>query len=283
MIRPHCPLPAGAVADHYQELDRLYREVWGEHVHHGLWRTGRETELEAVEQLSAFVANEAGIRPGDRACDIGSGYGASARYMVKHIAARVTALTITPAQYDYAAAIRPADGNPRYLLRDWLDNGLPDAGFDAAYAIESTEHMGDKARAFAEAFRVLRPGGGLAVCAWIAAEAAKPWERRHLLEPICREGRLPGMGTETEYRELLASAGFAVEAATDVTREVRGTWGICLRRTVRRCATDPAVRGFLLSAASRNRVFLLTMARIWLAYRTGAMRYLVFRARRPAV
>jgi tocopherol O-methyltransferase len=143
--------------------------------------------------------------------------------------------------------------------------------------------MLDKERAFSEAFRVLRPGGRFAICAWIAAENPKPWEVRHLLEPICREGRLPGMGTESDYRELLTAAGFEVEAVTDITREVRGTWGICLRRTIRRIFTDPVGRAFLLSEASRNRVFLLTMARIWLAYRTGAMRYLVFRSRRPGI
>jgi tocopherol O-methyltransferase len=281
MIEPRRPLAVGMVADHYQELDRLYREMWGEHVHHGLWRTGLESPAEAVEQLTCFVAEQAGIRTGDRVCDIGSGYGASARYMVQHFEARVTALTIVPAQQDYAVAMGAAGGNPCYLLRDWLDNRLPDASFDAAYAIESTEHMGDKARAFAEMYRVLKPGGRLAVCAWIAAESAPPWQRRHLLEPICHEGRLTGMGTETDYRRLLGEAGFAVEAVSDISRQVRRTWAICLREAVRRFRTDAPARAFLFSVASRNRIFLLTMARIWAAYRTGAMRYLVFRARRP--
>lgn len=281
MITSRRPVPREAVADHYQELDRFYRELWGEHVHHGLWRSGQEPPELAVEQLVDLVAAEAGIRAGSHVCDIGSGYGASARYVARTFGASVTALTIVPAQYEYAVATNPGGNNPRYLLRDWLENGLPAASFDAAYAIESTEHMGDKTAAFAEAWRVLRPGGRLAICAWIAAEAARPWERRHLLEPICREGRLPGMGTETDYRELLTRAGFAVEAVTDISREVRGTWWVCLRRVFRRLWSDRAGRAFLLSAASRNRVFLLTMARIWAAYRTGAMRYLVFRAVKP--
>jgi tocopherol O-methyltransferase len=280
MIVPRKPLIVGAVADHYEELDRLYREIWGEHVHHGLWRTGRETPLEAVEQLVELVAERANIQCGDAVCDIGSGYGATARYIAAKYRARVTALTIVPAQYDYARATDPLDDNPRYLLRDWLTNDLPGASFDAAYAIESTEHMQDKARAFAEAFRVLKPGGRLAICAWIASGDPRPWERRHLLEPICSEGRLPGMGTEGDYRQLLEEAGFEVEAVSDVTREVRGTWGICLNRAIGRFFSDRSARGFLLSEASRNRVFLLTMGRIWLAYRTGAMRYLVFQARR---
>lgn len=280
MITPRRRLKPDAVADHYNELDRFYREVWGEHVHHGYWKTGRETPTEAVLQLTDLVAEQAGIRPGDSVCDIGSGYGASARHVAARFRAKVTALTIVPAQLAYAESLPATEGGPTYLLRDWLDNRLPAESFDAAYAIESTEHMEDKARAFSEAARVLKPGGRFVICAWIAAENAKPWERRHLLEPICSEGRLPGMGTETDYRELLLQAGFVVEEATDISRAVRGTWTLCLRGVLRRLFTDSKGRAFLLSTASRNRVFLLTMARIWLAYRTGAMRYVVFRSRR---
>ena len=47
----------------------------------------------------------------------------------------------------------------------------------------------------------------------------------------------------------------------------------------RRAYGSPRIAEALQGAASRNRVFLLTMARIWAAYRTGAMRYLVFRSR----
>jgi tocopherol O-methyltransferase len=281
MIRSSRPITPEAVADHYEDLDRVYREVWGEHVHHGLWRTGRESPAEATEQLVELVAAEAGVGPGCAAVDIGCGYGATARSLAERHGARVTGLTITPAQYHYAVAATAGD-NPRYFLRDWLANGLPDAAFDAAIAVESTEHVEDKARAFAEAFRVLRPGGRLVVCAWTAADPARAWERRHLLEPICREGRLPGMGTEADYRELLAGAGFAVERATDVSRQVRRTWGICLRRALAKLLTDRQSRAYLLSSASRNRVFLLTVVRIWVAYRTGSMRYLVWRARKPA-
>jgi tocopherol O-methyltransferase len=281
MILPSEPQTSAAVADHYDELDPFYREIWGRHVHHGLWTTGRETPEEATEALVALVAGELGLEAGQRACDIGCGYGASADSLARRHDVRVTGLTLSPVQA--REAMRLAEGDPRlaFACADWLANDLPDGAFDAAYAIESSEHMADKAGFFAQAHRVLRPGGRLVVCAWLAREAPSAWEVRHLLEPICREGRLPGMGTEAEYRALAQSAGFEVVGFQDVSARVRRTWTICSHRVARKIATSAEYRGFLRSRASRNRVFALTLARILLAYRTGAMRYGILTLAKP--
>lgn len=282
MITPRRMPSAPDVARHYDELDAFYREVWGEHVHHGLWQTGRETPEEAVEALIDRVAREAGLQAGDAVCDVGCGYGATARYLARHYDARVTALTLSEAQYRYARSLTSDGENPAYFLRDWLDNRLSERSFDAVIAIESTEHMADKGRALAEAFRVLRPGGRFVCCAWLATETPAPWTARYLLEPICLEGQLPGLGTATEYRQWLARAGFVLEGFDDLTRQVRRTWPVCLRRVAGRLLSDPVYAGYLLDRTRSQRRFPLTMLRIWTAYLTGAMRYGLFTARRPA-
>jgi tocopherol O-methyltransferase len=278
MILPRTPMAATDVADHYDELDPFYREVWGEHVHHGLWRTGRESSAAAAEQLVAHVAEAVGLGRGERVVDIGAGYGATARLLADRYAARVTALTVSAAQFEVATASAVGETAPavRYLLRDWLANDLEAGSADAAIAIESTEHMHDKRAVFGEAHRVLRTGGRLAVCAWIAGDAARAWEVRHLLEPICREGRLAGMGTEQEYRALFSGAGFDVVRIDDLSADVKATWPRCARGVAGRLLRDARYRRFLFSPASRNRVFALTLLRIWAAYETGAMRYLLF-------
>jgi cyclopropane fatty-acyl-phospholipid synthase-like methyltransferase len=277
MIFPNTPQSAADVGGHYDELDAVYRAIWGEHVHHGLWRTGRESPGEATEALVDLVAERLGLAPGQAVVDIGCGYGATAARLAERHRVAVTGLTISAAQ----AAIAEQRGFT-CLQRDWLDNRLPDGAFDRAYAIESSEHMVDKARFFAEAFRVLKPGGRLVVCAWLAKGAPSRFEVERLLEPICREGRLPSMGAEEEYRALAEGAGFAPLGFEDVSRAVRRTWSICARRVAAGLFTDPALRRLAFGRRTKNRAFLLSLPRLMLALRTGAMRYGVFVWEKPA-
>jgi tocopherol O-methyltransferase len=279
MIVPNAPQTPADVASHYDELDEAYRSIWGEHVHHGYWRTGRETPEAATEALVALVADRLALAPGQRLVDIGCGYGASAAWLAAQHGVDVTGFTLSGAQWKIAAA-RP--GPLAFHRRDWLDNGLPDAGFDRAFAIESSEHMADKARFFAEAARVLQPGGRLVVCAWLARTDAGRFEIRHLLEPICREGRLPGMGTREDYEALAAAAGLRLLGFDDISRQVRRTWSICLRRTLARLVTDRAFRRLALARTTQNRSFLLSLPRLMIALRTGAMRYGIFVWEKPA-
>ena len=275
MISSRTEIAREEVASHYDELDHFYRDVWGEHVHHGLWLRGDESREQAVLQLVDLVAEQAEITAGTRVCDIGCGYGATARVLAGR-GARVTGITVSGAQFAFASGQPNPNGNPTYVLGDWLTNDFGSAAFDAAIAIESSEHMPDKQAFFAQAHRVLRPAGRLVVCAWLAAEDVSRNAERFLLEPICREGRMPHVGTATDYRALAESAGFTVRDFRDVTRAVAPTWRAIARRLAIKLATNPRYIRFLFSQHARNRVFALTTLRIWIAYRIGAMRYGVF-------
>lgn len=275
MISSRTKIRGDAVASHYDELDHFYRDVWGDHVHHGLWRTGSETREEAVRQLAELVASNAQAGPGTRVCDIGCGYGATSRLLAER-GAEVTAMTISPAQFAVAEQRQNGAPNPKFILGDWLENDLPADAFDAAIAIESSEHMPDIAKFFAEAHRVLRDGGRLVVCAWLSAEAPGRMARRCLLEPICSEGRMPFLGSASDYRLLGEAAGFSLRGFEDLSKCVARTWPAIVQRLLGKLATNPRYLKFLLSRHAHNRIFALTIFRIWLAYKTGAMRYGIF-------
>jgi tocopherol O-methyltransferase len=281
MILPKTPQTTAAVATHYDELDGFYREIWGEHVHHGYFVRGDESVAAATEALIARLADRLEVTAGMAVCDIGCGYGATGAWFAERFGAAVTGVSVSGVQVARARRRMPAAGSVRFAQLDWLANGLPDGAFERAYAIESSEHMPDKQRFFDEAFRVLKPGGVLAVCAWLAGERPRGWEIRHLLEPICREGRLPGMGDEAEYRAFGERAGFVVAGVEDWSARVRRTWGICARRVLARVVTEPRYARFLLDKTAGNRVFALTLFRLIAAYRTGAMRYCLLVYRKP--
>jgi tocopherol O-methyltransferase len=273
MIIPAKEQTSAAVAQHYDDLDRFYRELWGDHVHHGLWTTGRETPAQSVENLIAYVARHLEFIPGQHVCDVGCGYGATAQWLAEHHGVNVTGLTISTVQAQRAWEQYAGCSQLRFLRRDWLDNGFESASFDHVVAIESSEHMVDKQQFFDEAYRTLRPGGRLAVCVWLARSDPLRWEVRHLLEPICREGRLPGMGSEVEHRKFAERAGFTIEAFEDLSLGVRRTWRVCATRLARKLLVDGTYRRFLRDARADNRIFALTLLRIWVAYQTGSMRY----------
>jgi len=281
MIYPKRASSSPDVARHYDELDVFYRDLWGEHVHHGLWRSGKEPVEVAVRQLVDHVAAQAHLQPNDAVCDVGAGYGATARHLATTYTARVTALTISPAQNDYARARDPDATNPTYLLRDWLANGLPSGAFDAVVSIECVSHVPDKQLFFDEAHRVLRPGGRLAVCAWLAREAPSPSQVRHLLEPICHEGQLPSLAAGSEYQAMMEAAGFALDEFEDLSLQVRRTWSICIRRVVGGLLRDRRYARHLLDGTRHNRFFALSLLRLWLGFRTGALQYGLFTAHKP--
>ena len=76
---------ATEVASHYDDLDAFYRSVWGNHVHHGLWRTGRESVAEATRALVDFLIERAEIGNRVDAIDVGSGYGETARDLAQRL------------------------------------------------------------------------------------------------------------------------------------------------------------------------------------------------------
>ena len=273
MIEPRTAQTGADVAGHYDELDEIYREIWGEHVHHGLWRSGKESVAEATDALSDLVGRQLAPQRGNRVADIGCGYGATAQRLAERLGISVSGFTLSEEQAHVARA-RP--GPLTFQVHDWLENGEADGSFDHAYAIESTEHFADKQKLFHEVARTLKPGGRFLVCAWLAEDSPSPWEVRHLLEPICREGRLPGMGDRGEYEAWAAAAGLRLLDYRDVSRQVRRTWSIVTRRVLGKLLTTRRYRRLVLSPSTRNRQFALSLPRLILAYRTGAMRYGIF-------
>lgn len=276
MIDSRTEIRGADIAQHYDQLDAYYREVWGDQVHHGLWKTGEESLKEARNQLEEFVADEAALVGGQTVCDIGCGYGSLSRRLARSRGAEVIGVTISPAQQTQATIYNEGAGNPLFLAADWLVNTLPEASFDAAIALESSEHMADKERFFAQASRVLKPGGRLVVASWLTREAPSRLQRKWLLEPICRGSQMPQLGSEIEYRTLAAAAGLEVQRFQDLTKNIKPTWPMIVRSLLGHLVVHPRAIRQIIAQQTHSLIFAGTVLRLWIAFRTGALRYGVF-------
>ncbi len=267
------------VASHYNDLDPFYREIWGLHVHHGLWETGKESSEVATEALIQHLFLGLELNQKTRICDIGCGYGETSRYLAKNFGSELTGLSVSKSQLDFAATLEKVP-NVHLLHRDWMKNDLPSDYFDLAFSIESSEHMPDLRKFFEEAYRVLKPGGSLRICAWLSKKNAQDWEMKHLLKPICEEGRLR-LCEEGEYRKLMEETGFTNYQFEDITEQVKKTWTLCINRCARKFMTDSKYLKFFIQGSSSNKKFILSLLRIRAAYETGSMTYGIFKVVKP--
>jgi tocopherol O-methyltransferase len=268
------------IATHYDELDDAYLQIWSEHAHHGLWRTGKESVDEAVQALVEQAADAAGVGPGSKVIDLGSGYGATGRLLARTREAETTSLTISQRQHDYAVTADGDDPRLRQLLQNWFGNDLPAAGYDAVIAIESIGHL-ETVAALREALRVLRPGGRIAVCDLVAGDRVPRWQQGPLLRKMEVESHLTRLPTIAEFRDEFTAAGFVVDETRDLTRGVRNTWPKGIVRLIRTLRGNRELRRSLFGGQYENDGFVRSLVRMTVGQRLGAVRYYLVSAHKP--
>ncbi|MBT3533916.1 MAG: class I SAM-dependent methyltransferase [Rhodospirillaceae bacterium] len=103
-----------------------------------------------------------------RILEVACGTGISTEYLWQALApgSEIVATDLNDAMLDYASAKRGALGNVSFQQADAQDLPFDDGGFDAVVCQFGIMFMPDKAKAFAEMARMLRPGGLLAFNVW---------------------------------------------------------------------------------------------------------------------
>lgn len=267
-----------AIQRHYDSLAHLYRAFWGDHIHHGLWRTPSDSPRRAQEQLIELLAQRATLRAGERVLDVGCGYGGSARWLADRFGARVTGITISRAQARIATRLsRSGDGGGGrrlpVVVADAARLPFSNGAFDLVWVIECLEHLEDKAAFIQKCASLLRPGGRLALCSW--QRTGRP-DGDELVAQVCSAFLCPNLARLEDHESWCRSAGLRVETAEDLTTRVRATWDILRRRVSR-----PWIAPLRLLVSPSTRRFVDGFAAISRAYENGAMSYGLLVAARP--
>jgi tocopherol O-methyltransferase len=248
------------IIEHYDFASPYYHALWGEHLHHGYWRTGTETKEEAQLALTIHLAEASQVPRGAAILDVGCGFGGSSIYLATRHQATVTGITVSPVQAAMAQeASDKANATARFLVMDADDITLPDK-FDVVWSIEAVSHFTNKTGFFNRAAEMLNPGGTLALIDWFKQEHLSAAQYRTCITPIER-GMLVELNTSADYAEMIRAAGLEITHTSDLSEQCSKTWEISANlikdRALWQLARDQGVEfiRFLRSFAAMRKGF----------------------------
>jgi ubiquinone/menaquinone biosynthesis C-methylase UbiE len=171
---------------------------------------GRAASLEIAEAL--------GVGKGDRVVDLGSGLGGPARTVAELTGCAVTGVDLTPEFTEAAATLSEWTGlsaRTRFQVGDATATGLTDESADAAMTVHVAMNIADKPALYAEAFRLLRPGGRFVVYDVAKGDGGTI----HFPVPWAADQSTSFLAAASEMVAMLRAAGFDVVSEVDSSAE----------------------------------------------------------------
>jgi ubiquinone/menaquinone biosynthesis C-methylase UbiE len=213
------------------------------------------------------LARAAKISRAMKVLDVGSGLGGAARALASEFGCHVSGMDLTE---EYCRVARMLSellglGNLLHFQQgDALNLPFPDASFDAVWTEHVAMNIADKARLYSEMFRVLKPGGTLAIYDILRG----PTVPVHFPVPWARTSETSFLASPQELRTYLTEAGFQVTDWVDST-EAGKAWFVALAERIQKVGLPPLSFALLMgedfSTMAQNQRRNLEEGRIVLA------------------
>jgi sarcosine/dimethylglycine N-methyltransferase len=208
--------PLSLVQEHYRSNDLFDR------IMNALAATGHDTANPTVEMFfpldqlhtgglnaTRAQAELAIVKAGMRVLDAGCGIGGGARFLAHIFGCQVEAIDLTPEYVEAAVRLNAlCHLEQKIVVRLGSVTDLPyaDQSFDLVWCQNVTMNVADKQRMFAEAFRVLVPGGRYT----FSHAAQGPEGEPYYPMPWARESSHSFLGTPEQTITALKDAGFVI-------------------------------------------------------------------------
>jgi arsenite methyltransferase len=199
--------------------DESGAQVFGNTLYDGAETDGAVPEAVAASLGCGVPTAVAALHAGETVLDLGSGAGADVLISARRVGptGKVYGLDMTDEMLDLARANAAKAGASNVeLLKGYIEEiPLPDDAVDVVISNCVINLAGDKSKVFAEAARVLRPGGRFAVSDVVADP---DMDKATKADMAAWTGCIAGALTRAEFEQGLAAAGFADIEITETHR-----------------------------------------------------------------
>lgn len=155
--------------------------------------------------------------------DLGSGYGAPARFLASRFGCRVTGLNVSAVEIEEAERQTRSEGlasSVTFDRGDFHDLPYPGGTFDVIWSQDSLMYGADKRRILEEVTRVLKPGGVFDFTDILAPPDLEPEIRDRLYARV----RTPEMWDTERYLSELIDMGFRIRRVEDWSEHVGASY-----------------------------------------------------------
>lgn len=200
------------IARYYDTHQSLYSRFWSKSaLHYGFWCKGTAKLEEAVQNTNRFLVSALSIESRDWVFDAGCGIGGTGIHIAEATGARVTGVTLSDVQLGYFADRRARSGSSHLIevsKQDYARTGFRDATFSKIVAVESICHAQCKAAFAKEAFRILKPGGRIAIVDAFLKTGELTVPEARIYKKFINGWVVPNLASTRDFANFLAGAGF---------------------------------------------------------------------------
>ncbi len=255
-------------------------QLWERQVHWGYWENPKAAEgtradyMAAMEQMNGVLLEAGRVADGQRLLDVGCGFGGTiAQINAGHRGMHLTGLNIDPRQLAAAEAQTKAVNSNQisWVEGDACELPFEDNSFDRVLAVECIFHFPSRERFIAEAARVLKPGGYLAVSDFVPAVM---WFGKTPFWMAIRQRIAKSYGTLgtvpiRSYRAMGKRAGLQLEANRNIRKNTLPTY--------------PFLINFFRQQGSEDAQKMMIVGTRWMKWlsKAGLIQYRVYTFHKP--